>query len=225
MKRLFALIAFKKNNSFIFALEQTSFMTDTYQTIAEPAVADFRDKGSKFLAFARPIEGLNDIKLFLDELRELHPKATHHCYAYRLGLDKQNYRANDDGEPSGTAGRPILGQIDAFGLTHVMVVVVRYFGGTKLGVPGLIHAYKTAAAAALSSVPKQTKTIKQAFKLSFDYIQMDSVMRLLKRYQIAPEQQTYAEKCSLTIEIRQTEADFLLDLLNKIDTISIEPLF
>ena len=122
----------------------------TYKTIASTTQAEFKDKGSRFIAFAYPIQTLEEVKQYVSILKEEHHKARHWCYAYRLGVDGTQFRANDDGEPAGSAGRPILGQIDSAGLTDVLVIVVRYFGGTLLGVPGLIHAYKTAAAEALT---------------------------------------------------------------------------
>ncbi|MDV7392848.1 YigZ family protein, partial [Arthrospira platensis SPKY1] len=122
-------------------------LPDTYRTLSGPSTGEFRDRGSKFLAYAFPVYTDEEIGLHLEEVRKLHPKARHHCYAYRLGLDGNHFRANDDGEPSGTAGRPILGQIDSFGLCNVLLVVTRYFGGTLLGTSGLINAYKLSAAA------------------------------------------------------------------------------
>src|SRR3954466_15552915 len=131
-----------------------------YTTIAEPGTGDFRDRGSKFLAYAYPVFTPQDIKDRLNALKKEHPKATHHCYAWRLGTDGTQYRANDDGEPSGSAGKPILGQIDSTELTNVLVVVVRYFGGSLLGVPGLINAYKTATAQSLENLPRTEKWIE-----------------------------------------------------------------
>ncbi len=126
-------------------------MIETYQTLSAPNQAEFKDKGSRFIAFAYPIRSTEEVKQYVDTLRQEHHKARHWCYAYRLGVDGNQFRANDDGEPSGSAGRPILGQIDSAELTDVLVVVVRYFGGTLLGVPGLIHAYKTSTQMALQS--------------------------------------------------------------------------
>jgi uncharacterized YigZ family protein len=132
---------------------------DTYLTIAATSLGEFKEKGSKFLAYAYFVSNESDIKEKLDLLKKEHFKATHHCYAYRLGTDGKNYRANDDGEPSGTAGRPILGQIDSFGLTNLLIVVVRYYGGTKLGTSGLINAYRESAKEALSNAEKIEKII------------------------------------------------------------------
>lgn len=152
-----------------------------YTTIAAEGVSDFRDRGSKFLAYAYPVTDRQDIKDKLQALKKEHPKAVHYCYAYRLGTDGTDYRANDDGEPSGSAGKPILGQIDSAGLTNTLVVVVRYFGGTLLGVPGLINAYKTAAAEALAPLPKTEKWIEQRYEITFDYPVMGEVLHMLKQ--------------------------------------------
>lgn len=152
-----------------------------YRTIAQPTTGDFRDRGSKFFAYAFAINNTQDVKDRLQELKKEHPKAVHHCYAYRIGTDGTQYRANDDGEPSGSAGRPILGQIDSAGLTNVLVVVVRYFGGTLLGVPGLINAYKTVTTEALQKAPVIEKWIEEMVTLSFDYSVMGEVMYLLRQ--------------------------------------------
>lgn len=155
--------------------------TDTYQTLKASSEGIFRDRGSKFIAYASRVFSEEDVKEELEIVKKEHPKARHHCYSYRLGMDKNRYRANDDGEPSGTAGRPILGQIDSFGLTNVLVVVVRYFGGTKLGVPGLINAYKTATIDALEAGEIEERTVDVLLEVQFDYSVMNAVMQLVKR--------------------------------------------
>jgi uncharacterized YigZ family protein len=157
---------------------------DTYQTIAAPSIGEFKEKGSKFIAFAYFVSDEIEIKEKLDLLKKEHFKATHHCYAYRLGTDGKNYRANDDGEPSGTAGRPILGQIDSFGLTNLLIVVVRYYGGTKLGTSGLINAYREAAKLALENSIKIEKIIESQIDFSVPYLKMNEVMQFLKQYEI-----------------------------------------
>ena len=157
---------------------------DTYQTIAAPSIGEFKEKGSKFIAFAYFVSDEIEIKEKLDLLKKEHFKATHHCYAYRLGTDGKNYRANDDGEPSGTAGRPILGQIDSFGLTNLLIVVVRYYGGTKLGTSGLINAYREAAKLALENSLKIEKIIESQIDFSVPYLKMNEVMQFLKQYEI-----------------------------------------
>jgi uncharacterized YigZ family protein len=153
----------------------------TYKTVEGRASAEFKDRGSKFLGFAFPVQSPEDVKACLQLLKKEHPKAGHHCYAYRLSHDGLQFRANDDGEPSGSAGRPILGQIDSAGLSNVLVVVVRYFGGTLLGVPGLINAYKTTAAESLAAATVVEKNIEFPVTLEYDYSIMNEVMMVLKQ--------------------------------------------
>lgn len=152
-----------------------------YKTLAGATTGEFKDRGSKFLAYAYPVATTQDVKDRLQALKKEHPKAVHHCYAFRIGTDGTLYRAVDDGEPSGSAGRPILGQIDSAGLVNVLVVVVRYFGGTLLGVPGLINAYKTATSLALEGANTTEKWIKDVVEVSFDYPVMGEVMYLLRQ--------------------------------------------
>lgn len=152
-----------------------------YYTIEKSAVAEFKDKGSRFLAYVFPINAVDDFKKHLQELKKENPKAVHHCFGYRLGLDGNNFRVSDDGEPSGTAGKPILNVIDSKQLTNVLVVVVRYFGGTLLGVPGLINAYKSATAMAFQVVPIIQKSVEVNYELQFDYTRMNDVMVILKQ--------------------------------------------
>ena len=154
---------------------------DYYNTIEKPSVAEFKDRGSKFIAYTFPVADTNQFKERLAEIKKEHPKATHHCFAYRLGLDGNNFRVSDDGEPSGSAGRPILGQIDSKQVTNVLIVVVRYFGGTLLGVPGLINAYKTVAALALQVTPVIRKPVEVNYTLQFDYTIMNDVMTIVKQ--------------------------------------------
>jgi uncharacterized YigZ family protein len=155
---------------------------DFYTTIERSSTAEFKDRGSKFIAFAFPITVADDLKKQLQVLKKEHPKAVHHCFAYRIGTDGNNFRSSDDGEPAGTAGKPILGQIDSKGITNVAVVVVRYWGGTLLGVPGLINAYKTAASLALQVTPLVEKQVEIEHSIEFDYTQMNDVMQVLKQY-------------------------------------------
>lgn len=154
-----------------------------YRTIASTGTSDFRDRGSKFLGYSFPVSTVDEIKKFVTALKKEHPKAGHYCVAWRLGIDGNQFRATDDGEPSGSAGRPILGQIDSLGLTNVLVVVLRYFGGTLLGVPGLINAYKTAAAGALENLPTIERWVEIPVVLTFDYATMGEVLYLLKQYE------------------------------------------
>lgn len=180
---------------------------DHYLTITEPAVGEFRDRGSKFFAYAYPVYNEKEWQTHLEALRKEHFKARHHCYAFRLGLDKNNFRANDDGEPSGTAGRPILGQIDALGLTYVLVVVVRYFGGTLLGTSGLINAYKLAAADALQNAQVIERTVEDVYLLDFDYGLMSQVMNVLKKLELDIVAQVFDEKAKISVAIRQSEVE------------------
>ncbi len=160
-----------------------------YQTIEQPAVAEFKDRGSKFLAYAYPISSVDEFKKHLKTLKLEHPKANHHCFAYRLGLTGDNFRSSDAGEPAGTAGRPILGQIDSKGLTNALIVVVRYFGGTMLGVPGLINAYKTAASLSLQTTPVVQKAVEVNYRFHFNYTQMNDVMLIVKFYNCTIQKQ------------------------------------
>jgi uncharacterized YigZ family protein len=153
-----------------------------YNTIEQDGMAEFKDRGSRFLAYAFPFRGTADLKKFIHMLKKEHPKAVHFCFAYRLGTDGNNFRSSDDGEPSGSAGKPMLGQIDSKGLTDVLLVTVRYFGGSLLGVPGLINAYKSAAAMALQVVPAVKKPVLYYCTIRFEYDQKTAVLQLLKKY-------------------------------------------
>lgn len=184
---------------------------DYYYTIEKPSVAEFKDRGSRFIAYAFPVASVNAFKERLTEIKKEHPKATHHCFAYRIGLDGNNFRVSDDGEPSGSAGRPILGQIDSRELADVLVIVVRYFGGTLLGVPGLINAYKTAAALSLQVIPVTQRPVLINSKLQFDYTKMNEVMRIVKQFDCMVLQQEVQLFCILDIGIpknRYTEVMF-----------------
>jgi uncharacterized YigZ family protein len=155
---------------------------DFYFTIDAPGVAEFKDRGSKFLAFAFPLKNKEDFKKHLQYLKKEHPKAVHHCFAYRIGFDGNNFRVSDGGEPSGTAGKQILSQIDSKNLSDVLVIVARYFGGTLLGVPGLINAYKTATILALQCTHIVQKNIERNYSLQFNYTEMNEVMRIINQY-------------------------------------------
>ena len=176
-------------------------MTETYQTLTAPNTAEFKDKGSRFIAFAYPIASTTDVKRHVDALRQEHHKARHWCYAYRLGVDGNQFRANDDGEPSGSAGRPILGQIDSAELTDVLVVVVRYFGGTLLGVPGLIHAYKTSTAMVLQSAQIVRKNVEKTVYVRCDYPHLPEVLRLAKIHHADVVEQNLQLDCRLTLRV------------------------
>jgi len=178
-------------------------MADTFRTLSASAEAEFKDKSSRFIAYAYPIRTTEDVKKLVDDQRQAHHKARHWCYAYRLGTDGLQFRANDDGEPSGSAGRPILGQIDSFGLTDVLIIVVRYFGGTLLGVPGLIHAYKTAAAEALKTAVVVEKNIEKTVFLRCDYPNLNDAVRIAKQHQAEIIAQDLQLDCRLTVCIPQ----------------------
>ena len=154
---------------------------DFYNTIEKPGIAEFKDRGSKFIGHAFPLAGIPDFKMRMDQIKKEHPKATHHCFAYRLGTDNNNFRVSDDREPSGTAGKQILGQIDSKELTDILVIVVRYFGGSLLGVPGLINAYKMTASLCLQVTPVVKKSIEVIYKLQFDYTQVNTIISIVKQ--------------------------------------------
>ncbi|MEY4702986.1 MAG: hypothetical protein RIR96_883 [Bacteroidota bacterium] len=182
-------------------------MNSYYQTIEKESIAEFKDRGSKFIAYAFPTADTDAFKLRLSELKKEHPKAVHHCFAYRLGFSGETFRAFDDGEPSGSAGKPILGQIDSHQLTHVAIVVVRYFGGTLLGVPGLINAYKTASSLALQTVPFVQKPLLAHFVLEFDYLTMNDVMVFLRQFGAHPESQEVNLFCCMKVSVPKTKAE------------------
>lgn len=173
----------------------------SYYTIDEIGEAEFKDRGSKFFGFCFPINTMDEFKTELKKIKDKHPKAVHFCSAYRIGFDGNSFRASDDGEPSGSAGKPILRQIDSNNLTNVAVVVVRYFGGTLLGIPGLINAYKTTAALALQFVEIIQKPILVKFKIQFDYTQMNEVMMVVKQFDCIIEKQEMQLFCSLQIGV------------------------
>lgn len=184
-----------------------------YNTIEQPAIAEFKDRGSKFLAYSFPVSSIEDCKKHLSQLKKEHPKAVHHCLAYRLGIDGKTFRVTDAGEPAGTAGRPILGQIDSKQLTNIMVVVVRYFGGTLLGVPGLINAYKTATSLTLQLSPIIQKAVEVPYILHFDYQQMNEVMMVVKQYNCSVVEQVAQLFVELKIGIHKHRLE---EVINKI---------
>ena len=181
-----------------------------YRTLESPAQAEFKDKGSRFLVFAYPVQTAEQVKKHVDDLRQEHHKARHWCYAYRLGVDGNQFRANDDGEPSGSAGRPILGQIDSFELTDVLVVVVRYFGGTLLGVPGLIHAYKTSTQMALENAQIIEKNIEKTVRIRCEYPYLNEAIRIAKNHQAEMIEQDLQLDCRLTVRIPLANAEACL---------------
>lgn len=188
---------------------------DSYLTIAAPAEAASRERSSKFLAFAYPVQDEERIRKLLDALRKKYYDATHHCYAWRLGAGGATWRANDDGEPSGTAGKPILGQLLSHELTDCLVVVVRYFGGTKLGVPGLIAAYRESAAEAIAAAEIVRRTVDRTIRVSYPYLAMNDVMRVIKEEQPVIRSQSFDNLCTLELTIRESCADRLAQRLRK----------
>lgn len=193
-----------------------------YQTISGESTGEFRDRGSRFLGYAFPVTSPDDVKKHLQSLKKAHPKAVHHCYAYRIGTDGLQYRANDDGEPSGSAGRPILGQIDSAELTNVLVVVVRYFGGTLLGVPGLINAYKTTTTEALAKAPRTEKWIEKNVEIHFDYPAMGEVLHLLKQAEATVYKQDLQLFCIVTAGIPTVNYEHCVSRLTEIRGVSLK---
>ena len=197
---------------------------DEYLSIPQRSDGLFKDKGSRFISMAFPVETEAQIKEILDGLRKEYYDARHHCYAYRLGADGAKFRANDDGEPSGSSGRPILGQIDSRNLSDVLVVVVRYFGGIKLGIPGLIRAYKSATADALDLAGTVTKIASRRYKVTFGYMSMNSVMKILKDMDLPQSGQDFGVDCTLETSVRLTyESDFL-ERFSKVESCIVTPI-
>ncbi len=182
-------------------------MPDTYQTIAQPAEGLYKEKGSRFISFAYPIENEDAIKSILAGIKKEHFQARHCCYAWCLGVDQGRYRINDDGEPSGTAGRPIFGQIQSNKLTNILLVVVRYFGGTLLGVSGLIRAYKQAAGDAISNAFVVTRIVEHQVEIFFNYTAMNSLMQLIKEEQLEIVNSQFNLQCAMTIKVRSASLE------------------
>lgn len=197
---------------------------EIYYTIAQPVVAELKDRGSRFLAYAYPLASVDDFKATMKLLKEEHPKAVHHCFAYRLGVDGNTFRVSDDGEPSGSAGRPILGQIDHKQLCNVLVVVVRYFGGTLLGVPGLINAYKTVTSLALQTTPIIQKQIEVNYQLHFDYTRMNDVMMVVKQYNCTVVKQEANLFFDVEIRIPKNRLEEVLFKLGEMHTVETRKL-
>ncbi|WP_367916464.1 YigZ family protein [Leadbetterella sp. DM7] len=196
-------------------------MPDEYQTLITTGESLFKDKGSKFFGYAFPVADEEEIKRILEEVRGLHPKARHHCFAWRLGYEGENYRANDDGEPSGSAGKPILNALISCEVTFALVIVVRYFGGTLLGVPGLIHAYKQAAAEALAVTEKEVRTMNTPVRIDYDFEQTNAVMQLIKKLNLTVKEQTFEERCGVVLEVRNAYIEKIREELRDFWTIRI----
>lgn len=199
---------------------------DTYKTIIKPSEETlFKDRNSKFYGYAFPVSSEDDVKEYLEQLRKIHHTARHHCYAWQLGTETFRFRANDDGEPNNSAGQPIYGQIQAFEVTNILVVSVRYFGGTKLGVGGLINAYKNSAQLALEASEIIEKTIDKQFKITFGYDMMNKVMRIIKERNIEIVSQKLELECEYLITVRKNEAEAvyaIFDTLFKVEIKEVE---
>jgi uncharacterized YigZ family protein len=202
--------------------KEEQIITDSYKSISALSTGIYKDSGSKFLSFALPVKSEEEVKSELTKIKKEYFDATHHCYAYRIGIKGDIWRMNDDGEPSSSAGRPIYGQLLSNELSDTLVVVVRYFGGTKLGIPGLIKAYKTATAEALEQAVIVEKIVKERYELSFEYPDMNNVMRIVKEYNIIPQESRFDIGCSIVTEVRIRDAkQFLKKLKETILNITI----
>lgn len=197
-------------------------LKDTYKSIEAISEGLFKDNGSRFIAFAYPVETEDEIKPIIDSLRKEYHDARHHCFAYRLGLDGARFRASDDGEPSGSAGRQILGQIDSMGLSDILVVVVRYFGGIKLGIPGLIRAYKTSTMDALSSATVIEKITGVNYRVRFGYLSMNDVMKVVKDLSLPQKNQQFSTDCSMDLRVRLSQQSDFCDRFSKISDCEVE---
>jgi uncharacterized YigZ family protein len=194
---------------------------DTYKTIKSLSQGIYKDKGSRFISYAFPVSSVDEVRSLLDAYHKKYHDARHHCYAYMIGSEGTTWRTNDDGEPSGTAGKPILGQINSFGLTNILIIVVRYFGGTLLGTSGLIKAYKTAACEAITNSEIVECTVKVYYKIEFGYSSMNSVMRILKDEEITQTAQVFGLDCSINISFRLSAKDNILSKLSVIENIKL----
>ena len=191
--------------------------SDTYFTIKKESQGIYKDKGSRFLSFAHPLSDQEQVKHIIDQIRKEHHEARHHCYAYMIGHERNIWRFNDDGEPSGTAGRPILGQINSFELTNVLIVVSRYFGGTLLGVSGLITAYRSAAVSAINNAGIIKCTVQELYEIIFPYESMNDVMKILKDDKIGQSDQLFDLECCIKINFRSSAQERILDRLSRIE--------
>ena len=200
----------------------TSKIQDSYKSIAEPSDGLFKDNGSRFIARAYPVETEEEIKEIVAALKKEYYDARHHVYAYRLGYKGDKFRANDDGEPSGSSGRPVLGQIDSFGLSDILVVVIRYFGGIKLGIPGLIRAYKTSTADALENACIIEKIASRRFRVSFGYMSMNSVMKVFKDMGLEQKNQKFDMECCMETTVRLSQVDIFLERMGDVEGCNID---
>lgn len=196
--------------------------SDKYKTIQAASEGIYKEKGSKFIAYAYPIESEEETKEIIDSLKRQYYDARHHCFAWQLGMDGMNFRTNDDGEPSGTAGKPIHGQILSHELTNILIVVVRYFGGTKLGTSGLIQAYREAAADAIANAEIITKTIDNCYTILFEYADMNDVMRIIKEEEPNIHHQKFDLNCEIELSIRQSRSDAIMGRFSKVESLKIK---
>lgn len=191
--------------------------SDTYKTLISSSQGMYKEKGSRFISFAIPVSYQEEIKPIIDKIRKEHHEAKHHCYAYMIGHERTIWRVNDDGEPSGTAGRPIMGQINSYGLTNIIIVVSRYFGGTLLGVSGLINAYRTAAASAIQNAQLTERTVQEYYEITYPYISMNDVMRTLKEENLGQSQQSFGLECKILLNFRLSSREKIINRLSRID--------
>ena len=191
--------------------------SDTYKTITSSAKGIYKEKGSRFVSLAIPVSVVEEIKPLIDKIRKENHEARHHCYAYIIGHERLIWRVNDDGEPSGTAGKPILGQINSFGLTNIIIIVSRYFGGTLLGVSGLINAYRSAAASAIQNAEFMERTVQEYYEIKYPYISMNDVMRILKEENIGQSKQSFDLECCILLNFRVSDKEKILNRLSRID--------
>jgi uncharacterized YigZ family protein len=199
-------------------------MTDTYKSLEKPAEGIFRDRGSRFLAFGFPVETTAEINDIIAVVRKKYHDARHHCYAYRLGTEMDLFRVNDDGEPSGTAGKPIYGQLLSCDLTNSLIIVVRYFGGTLLGTSGLINAYRSATTDMLSKATFITRFVEDHFRVSFPYEKLNTVMKVLKEENLMPFQPVFDARCTMIIAVRRSLSERLAGRLSGITGLTTESL-
>jgi uncharacterized YigZ family protein len=191
--------------------------SDIYKSIEKSSEGLYKEKGSRFVSFAYPVSGLVEIKPIIDKIRNEHHEAKHHCYAYMIGMERNIWRVNDDGEPSGTGGRPILGQINSFGLTNILIVVSRYFGGTLLGVSGLTNAYRCSAASAIGNAEIVEKTLQAFYEITYPYAVMNDVMKLLKDEDIGQADQSFDLECRIKVNFRASAEEKILGRLSRIE--------
>lgn len=201
--------------------EASTPVRDTYKSISDISRGTFKDNGSKFLAFAYPVETEEDARLIIRDLKKEYFDARHHCYAYRIGYDGSTWRASDDGEPSSSAGKPILGQILSNELSDILIVVVRYFGGIKLGIPGLIRAYRESSAEAISAASLIEKTAMNTYFISFDYLQMNSVMKRIKDMSIDISDQRFDLRCRITAKVRLSAENRFLEEFTGMEGVTV----